>query len=181
MKQALQVRSFVAALALIGASGCIATTEEEGGIAEPVATGDTDAGGVEFDENDTAGIEMHLGTGPDAAGTTPKQSSVCARSPFGPGWVNWGMSNPWGAGFSVKPETSWSLIAATPPGQACDGVYRRSWGCNVALKVPDSCTASVSSTGSVSCCCNATAAALGHVCKWVNPTARDIGWPACPL
>jgi hypothetical protein len=181
----LKLQVILAAGALISAFACAGAADDEtamqAAVDESLATGDSDIAGVTLDENDVEGIEMDLGTGPDYAGASQKQGGACIRTPFGPGWVNWGMANPSGSGFSVKPESSWSLIWATAPSQNCDGVYRRSWGCNSALKVPDSCTANVASNGSVSCCCNAALAALGYVCQWVNPSSPAIGWPACPL
>lgn len=105
--------------------------------------------------------------------------ALCVRVPWGPGWVNWGMSNPAGAGYSVKPESSGSLVWARSSGQDADGIYNRAWGCGTAFKIPDNCTATVASNGSISCCCNAAMAALGHVCRWLNPGA--VGWPNCPL
>lgn len=103
---------------------------------------------------------------------------LCIRTPFPPGLVYWYINNPAGAGFSIKPETSNQLRWASTPSNAIDGIYNRSWGCGVALKVPDSCTVSWYSSYYTSCC-NAVMAALGYVPKWVNP--GSIGWPNCPL
>ncbi|WP_437321954.1 hypothetical protein [Sorangium sp. So ce385] len=117
----------------------------------------------EDDEGDGAGIEAR---------------GLCVRAAWGPGRVEWSISNPSSWGYSVKPETTTSLVWAASPGQDIDGIYNSSWGCGTAYKVPDSCTATVTSNG-ISCCCNAAMAALGHVCAWVNPGA--IGWANCPL
>ncbi len=107
-------------------------------------------------------------------------TDVCIRSPFGPGIVNWNIADPSGPGwkYSVKPENSTPLIWAAAPSQAIDGVYRSSWGCGYALKVPDSCTLTIND-GSASSCCNAAMAQLGYVVEWVNP--GSIGWVNCPL
>lgn len=104
---------------------------------------------------------------------------LCVRVPWGPGKVDWNMSNPSSLGYSVKPETSSTLIWASGSSQDIDGIYNKFWGCGDAFKVPDSCTADVYSSGTISCCCNAAMMALGHVCKWVNP--GSIGWANCPL
>lgn len=124
----------------------------------------------------TAGAIVNVDQG---FGNSAQPDELCVRQAWGPGWVNWHFSNPAGAGYSVKPECCTSLVWASGSGQDCDGIYRRSWGCGTALKVPDSCTADVYGDGSISCCCNATLAALGYVCQWVNP--GGIGWPNCPL
>ncbi|MRG96077.1 hypothetical protein [Polyangium spumosum] len=104
---------------------------------------------------------------------------LCIREAWGPGKVKWSFSNPSGSGYSSKPESSNNLVWAAAPEQATDGIYRRSWGCGNAYKIPDSCTATVNSSGSISYCCNLAMQQLGHVCQWVNPGA--IGWPNCPL
>ncbi|MGB7068682.1 MAG: hypothetical protein WBD22_04250 [Pyrinomonadaceae bacterium] len=106
---------------------------------------------------------------------------LCIRSFWGPGKVKWGMSNPanypyW---YSIKPESSNSLRFPTAPDDSLDALYRWQWGCGTALKVPDSCTITVSSGGGISACCNAAAMALGHKIKWVYP--RDHGFPHCPI
>ncbi len=119
------------------------------------------------------GIERPVGDSEVSA------AQVCIRAAWGPGQVNWGMSYPPGLGFSVKPESAYNLAWGQAPSQSIDGIYNRSWGCGYAVKVPDSCTANVAYNGAISCCCNATLAALGYVCQWANPGA--IGWPNCPL
>lgn len=106
-------------------------------------------------------------------------AGLCIRTPFGPGKVKWTWSTPWSSGYSVKPESSGSLVRASAPDDSIDAIYRRSWGCGTALKVPNSCTLTWNSNGSWSSCCNAAAAALGHVPQWVNP--RNHGFPNCPL
>lgn len=122
------------------------------------------------------GIRMSLTGEPTGQA---QAADICIRSPFGPGWVNWNMYNPSGAGYSVKPEGSFSLSWASAPGQDADGIYNHWWRCGTALKIPDSCTATVGGGGHISCCCNAALAAAGYVCQWVNPGL--IGWPGCPL
>ncbi len=110
--------------------------------------------------------------------------SGCVRSPAPPGLVNWEMPDPWGSGFSVKPEHGDNvLLVASPPQQAIDGIYNSSWGaagCGLALKVPGSCTANVQSISSLYCCCNAFMRLLGYECRWVDP--RELGdWRDCAL
>lgn len=128
-------------------------------------------------------VQQELGSVPhqvvDAAGAGMRATSTCwYRFPWGPGWVEWTASDPAGWGFSVKPEKTWPLVWGRAPSQDVDGIYNRSWGCYTAIKVPDNCTATSGPEGT-SCCCNAAAAALGHVCEWANPA--DQGWPLCPL
>jgi len=113
-------------------------------------------------------------------------AGVCIRTPFGPGWVNWTMSKPGQSGYkySVKPETSNSLIWAQAPSQGIDGIYKASWGSCKAFKVPDSCTVTVHANGTLESCCNAAAALAGHVTKWTNTcssSSSEAGWPDNPL
>lgn len=113
-------------------------------------------------------------------------AGVCIRTPFGPGWVNWKMSNPGQSGYkySVKPETSVPLIWAQAPSQGIDGIYKASWGSCTALKIPDSCTVDVNSDGTIGSCCNAAAALAGHVVKWTNTcssSSTEASWPDNPL
>jgi hypothetical protein len=108
----------------------------------------------------------------------------CIRSPAPPGLVNWEMPDPWGSGFSVKPEHGDNvLLIASPPQQAIDGIYNRSWGaagCGLALKVAGSCTANVQSVSSLNCCCNSFMRLLGYECRWIDPrTLSD--WRDCAL
>lgn len=137
------------------------------------------------DDADWRGVQTDFGASRSSASKPAKglqNYGLCLRVAWGPGRVNWGMSNPSGVGFSIKPESSDSLVRASGSGQDCDGIYRNSWGCGTAFKVPDSCTATVTSSGSISCCCNAVAAALGHTCQWVSPGSDDeSNWPRCPL
>lgn len=106
--------------------------------------------------------------------------SLCSRLALGPGLVKWQVLDPWGSfQYSVKPEVSNSLVPATPPQQAIDGVYRRPWGCDIAYKVPDSCTMEVFGPDAMECCCNAAMYLIGHKCKLVFPST--LGWPECPL
>lgn len=66
----------------------------------------------------------------------------CYANPFPPGVVNWKMPDPVASGFSIKPEyVSNALACPSPPRNGVDGVYRVSWGCGNALKIPDNCEA----------------------------------------
>ncbi len=113
----------------------------------------------------------------------------CIRIPWGPGKVNWEIGNPWFLGWSVLPERvaipgEAHLVPAEGPSQLVDGIYNRLWGCGVALKVPDSCTAAAATVfEGVECCCNHSMALLGHVCRFVGPgdDGAEAGWPRCPL
>lgn len=122
----------------------------------------------------SAGVVIDVNPG---LGATTQREELCVRVPWGPGWANWHFTPT--SGFSVKPECCTNLVWASGSGQACDGVYRNTWGCGVAIKVPDSCTGEFYTNNTYSCCCNATMAALGHVCQQVNP--GSIGWVNCPL
>ena len=103
---------------------------------------------------------------------------LCIRTIRPPGIVKWYINNPAGAGFSYKPEGPNALVWASAPSNAIDGIYNKNWGCGIALKVPTSCTISWYSSY-YSACCNAAAAAIGKVPRWVNP--GSIGWENCPL
>ncbi len=111
-------------------------------------------------------------------GGAAESDAVCLRTPFGPGLVNWYFYNPSSWGYSVKPESAWSLIWAAPPSQGIDGIYNRAWG-STALKVPDSCTVDFSSPNDFTYCCNAAAWAAGYRMEWVVP--GNIAWPPRPL
>ncbi len=108
------------------------------------------------------------------------EKGVCVRAAWGPGKVNWKFSNPKSSGYSVKPESSSALRWAQTPSQDIDGVYRSSWGNCTALKVPDSCTVTYTSSSSRSDCCNAAMLALGHKVQWINPCSLS-DWPDSPL
>lgn len=101
--------------------------------------------------------------------------SACIRFALGPGLVNWTVTNPAALGFKVKPETSNTLISASYPQQAIDGIYNPYYGHDTAVKVPDSCTAETGASWIINCCCNSALALLGHRCRWVQPSS--IGWP----
>lgn len=113
-------------------------------------------------------------------------TGVCVRVPWGGGKVKWGISNPAAAGYSVAPEGTPNLIWAAAPEQSIDAIHRRSWGCGTAFKVPDNCTATVTSSG-IDCCCNLAASAIWGVCRYVNTwgpatTSNPDGYFAdCPL
>lgn len=112
---------------------------------------------------------------------TSAVAGLCIRVAWGPGKVKYNGFGPWDAGqrYSYKPESSNSLVRGSGSEDNVDAVYRYSWGCGTALKVPDSCTLTINSNGSRSTCCNAAMAALGHTVKWVNPSSH--GFPYCPL
>jgi hypothetical protein len=110
-------------------------------------------------------------------------SGVCIRSPFGPGWVNWhwSSSNPWATnGWAYKPETLNVVYRADDlAGDAIDGLYKISWGCGTAFKVPDSCTVDMyQGDSTIYYCCNAAAWAAGHRAEFVSSSA--LGGPPCP-
>jgi hypothetical protein len=108
--------------------------------------------------------------------------SACIRVLWGPGKVEWQHSTPGAGGqfFSVAPETTPTLVWAAAPQQDIDAIYNRFWGCGIALKIPSSCTATVTTSGGITACCNAAAAAIGHVPVWVN-TYADTYFVDCPL
>ena len=137
--------------------------------------------------DDTRAISGTLTDGhPQMKGESSSNATegICIRPIWGPGYVEWAMSDPAGAGYSVKPEEGNDLVWGQAPSQAIDGVYRQSWGCCTALKVPDSCTVTIYEDGSIYWCCNATAYYLGYRVTWVNPcdnNSPEGGWPDCPL
>lgn len=109
---------------------------------------------------------------------------LCIRTPLGPGRVYWKMSNPQGAGYSVKPETSNSLIWGAGSSQAIDGIYRSSWGNCYAYKVPDYCTVNWYSDDHYGECCNAAAALLygrSRPADTCSSSSPESSWPDAPL
>lgn len=140
-------------------------------------------------EVDTSGVFQVFALDAATQTMTPvgaQAAGVCIRGPLGPGRVNWKFANPGqsGAKYSVKPETSVPLVWAKSPAQDIDGIYRMAWGNCTALKVPDSCTVDVNSDNTMSACCNAAMATLGHVVKWTNTcssSSAEAGWPDNPL
>ena len=83
-------------------------------------------------------------------------------------------------GYSFKPETGSTLapvvLQFTP---LVDGLYRTSWGCNKALKIPDNTVAEVGPV-SAACCQGLIAWALDRRCVFIDPS--QLGdWPNCPL
>lgn len=96
------------------------------------------------------------------------------------GLVYWQMNDPKGAGFSYLPEHDNKLWWATPFANIVDGVYRKSWGCNVAVKVPSYCTAYVYNDR-ITGLCNPLYVIAGTI-RWVYPPKVGNGsWPPCPL
>jgi hypothetical protein len=120
------------------------------------------------------------GEDPSQAPGGSTTSGLCIRTPFGPGWVEWQWVDPWSFGYSVKPETSNSLVYGHLPSEGCDGIYNLAWGCGLALKIPDHCTFYA---GDGSYCCNAATIPLFGVVRWVNPGSggEATEWPVCPL
>lgn len=114
-------------------------------------------------------------------GTATEQAGLCIRVAWGPGKVNYSGFSPWAVGkrYSYKPESSYNLVRGSGTSDNVDAVYRYSWGCGTAMKIPDSCTVTFYNDGSYSICCNAAMMALGHKVAWVNPTSH--GFPRCPL
>ncbi len=89
------------------------------------------------------------------------------------------------AGWSVKPELGGSGSLFRPTQfivNQVDGLYRNTWGCGVALKIPNNVVARVFGLDA-SCCQGIVAAALGKTCTWVNPLTppESPTWPVCPL
>jgi hypothetical protein len=165
---------------MVVSSGC-----EE---AEPQSV-DSEVAVSNLDPNDQEGILLTFqdpSTDPTMAevDTLHQPLGVCIRTPLGPGKVKWGMANPRAAGYSVAPESRPALIWAVAPEQSIDAVYRSSWGCGSAFKVPDHCTATVGANGSLSCCCNAAASLVFGTCRWVNTMDNSVDgryFADCPL
>lgn len=115
-------------------------------------------------------------------------NELCIRAFTGPGKVFWDFTNktPRSAGFSVKPESSVLLVWGAAPSQDVDGIYKVSWGCCKAFKIPDSCDVHyTSSGGSWQGCCNAAALKIAKKKPaWVDPCKNDKpekDWVDCPL
>lgn len=112
-------------------------------------------------------------------------SGLCVRVPWGPGVVKWSFSTPKTYGYSVAPESSNKLIWARDSSQNVDAIYKKSWGCGTALKIPDSCTVTVvSSNGSFNTCCNGAMMLLGHTVRWIKTMDSSVDgkyFPDCPL
>jgi hypothetical protein len=102
----------------------------------------------------------------------------CIRVPWGPGLAIWTISPPSAFGWSVKPEDSLALVPGSPPSQPIDAIYNSSWGCGVAIKVPDSCTATIGPSPVVECCCNHLAAQFGHYFQWKDPVRGVASMPS---
>jgi hypothetical protein len=88
-------------------------------------------------------------------------------------------------GWSIKPESGGpgSLFRPTQSiVNLVDGLYRSSWGCGIALKIPNNVVARVFAVDA-SCCQGLLAAAFGVTCTWVNPLTppESPTWPVCPL
>lgn len=115
------------------------------------------------------------------------EKGLCFESIFsalGAGQVKWGFRNPSNSGYSIDDEDAPSRLQWAANGtEDVDAIYRTSWGCTRALKVPDSCVAYVpSANGSISCCCNGILYLIGtrFRCQWINPS-QDAYFADCPL
>jgi hypothetical protein len=104
----------------------------------------------------------------------------CYSNPLPPGVVVWKVLDPVASGFSIKPETvSNALACPSPPKDAVDGVYRTSWGCGTALKIPDNCEATLWEHEGLCCCGDLML--LGYMCAYIDPSdnAAYPDWPDC--
>jgi hypothetical protein len=102
--------------------------------------------------------------------------ALCVRTPFGPGDVKFDF-NPNGSEWRRKPEDSSSWVGAVKAKRNTDGIHRNGWGCSV-YKIPDYCSATVKTNGSIDCCCNAALKAADGGCRWT--TYSGIGAPRPP-
>jgi hypothetical protein len=150
-------------------------------------TTQTVTGWVESPSTSKRGAKTKTDSPSQDAPRTEEQISplgLCVRSPLGPGRVNWhwSSSNPWATGgWAYKPETLRVVYRADDRvNDSIDGLYRRSWGCGTAYKVPDSCTVDVYQNNTWSYCCNAAAWAAGHRVGFVNSSALANPAPPCP-
>jgi hypothetical protein len=111
-------------------------------------------------------------------GESQQDLTPCGNGTAGPGISNFESSQPGSSGqrFSFLPEWGGALFWAIHGELATDGIYRASWGCGTALKIPNNCTVVVSSTASLSYCCQFPY----FTPTWVN-TYSDSYWPDCPL
>ena len=112
---------------------------------------------------------------------SPTSLEICWRTASGPGVVSWHLPEVQTSGYSALTEDRDLLTWASPSLVAVDAIYRRDWGCGLALKIPDSCSVEVYPNRIVACC-NAVAAQLGNVPHWVKPgIGHEVDWPRCPL
>lgn len=137
-------------------------------------------------ESPTDGVPIH---DPSHGASFPRSEvgvleqalSNCGNALWGPGVGRFQSSKPGaelgGQRFSYCAESVPALNWPVQGDFAIDAIYRQSWGCTQALKVPNNCTAIVSTTASISYCCSFPSAPTP---TWINPTA-DMYFPDCPL
>lgn len=113
--------------------------------------------------------------------TEAPSGSLCIAVPLSSGRVSWRMSSPESHGYSIDDEAEPSALR-WPSGstEPVDAVYRTSWGCRRALKIPDSCAASIGSGDTYECCCNGLLSLLGYNCTLIDPS-QDPYFSDCPL
>ena len=117
----------------------------------------------------------------------------CWRRAWGPGEAHWKMNEPRWSGYGYIKEANDNRVFR-PAGNATvkrdvDAFCRDNWAAHSAIKVPDSCTATINADHGRSYCCNAAMKAAGHVPKWVytgdgakpNWAAEKVAaWDSCP-
>ena len=83
-------------------------------------------------------------------------------------------------GYSFKPEFSINvaLPVVSTVTYPVDGLYRDSWGCGKALKIPNNSSAEVALV-SAGCCQGVIAFISSQRCKFINPTNLS-DWANCP-
>jgi hypothetical protein len=171
MRNSTRSISAIAALALMGA--CAVDEMEADDTLEAVDEGAIDP--EEVGVLDEIAFDSELAS-LDREVAGDEEPLLCIRGPFGPGKVNWLWSVN-GAEWRSEIENGSQWVGAERGEQSTDGIHRNGWGCTV-LKIPDHCTADVSSNGSISSCCNAAASIRYGKVRWVDYT--EIGAPRPP-
>jgi len=70
---------------------------------------------------------------------------------------------------------------ASAPQNDVDGIYNKDWGCGLALKIPNHCTAHVYQNWVVGFCNPLYIPVKGRI-RWVTPgQGAEDTWPKCPL
>ncbi|MFA5854020.1 MAG: hypothetical protein WC866_02940 [Patescibacteria group bacterium] len=109
---------------------------------------------------------------------TVTQALSCGNGTSGPGIADFWSGSPGsgGQGFSFMPEWTNTLFWALNGELTADGIYRSSWGCGTALKIPNNCSVYVKQDASLQNCCGFP----WFQPSWIN-TYSDSYFPDCPL
>ncbi|MCI0417758.1 MAG: hypothetical protein L0312_00820 [Acidobacteria bacterium] len=102
--------------------------------------------------------------------------------PWKAGLVIWNITDPKGAGYSYLPELPPAELKwASAPRNEVDAIYNKNWGCDVALKIPNHCTARIFKDWMIGFCNPIISLKKGRI-RWVTPAqGEEKDWPRCPL